>query len=102
MIPPPAPPSTRDDPAIAAHAWRRYRRLMVWMALVACIATAVALSFLRLRNPDASIHLFIAAAAGIFLSVTLGTALMGLVFLSAGTAPDAAIEDRPEQERQRP
>lgn len=75
---------------------------MRWMALVAFITTAIALTILRLRNPDASIHLFIAAAGGIFLSVTLGTGLMGLVFLSAGTGHDAAITERLEEERARP
>lgn len=75
---------------------------MRWMALVAFIATAIALTILRLRNPDASIHLFIAAAGGIFLSVTLGTGLMGLVFLSAETGHDAVIPERLEEDRARP
>lgn len=70
--------------------------------MVAFVATAIALTILRLRNPDASVHLFIAAAGGIFLSVTLGTGLMGLVFLSAGTGHDATIIDRLEEERLRP
>ena len=95
-------PSQLEDPDIARHAWRRYRRLMLWMAGAAFVTTTVALTVLRIRNPDASIHLYIAAAAGIFLSVLLGTALMGLVFLSAGTGHDEAIEDRLEDERQKP
>lgn len=70
---------------------------MVWMALAAFIATTIALTILRLRNPDASIHLFIAAAAGIFLSVLLGSGLMGLVFLSAQSGHDAAIDNRADE-----
>ena len=95
-------PSKLDDPAVANFAWARYRRLMWWMALAAGAATAIALTILYVRNPDASIHLFIAAAGGVFITVLLGAALMGLVFLSAGTGHDEAIEDRLEEERQRP
>jgi hypothetical protein len=35
----------------------------------------------------------IATAAGVGLSVMLGAALMGLVFLSSGSGHDEAIED---------
>lgn len=95
-------PSRLDDPAVASFAWARYRRLMRWMALAAGTATVIALAILYVRNPDASIHLFIAAASGVFVTVLLGAALMGLVFLSAGTGHDDAIEDRLEEERQKP
>jgi hypothetical protein len=87
-----------DDPNVAAHAWTRYRRLMIWMAGAAFTCSMVAGTLLYLRHPDASIHLFIAAALGIFAAVMLGTALMGLVFLSAGTGHDEAIEDLVEEE----
>jgi hypothetical protein len=95
-------PSSLDDPIVASYAWARYRRLMLWMALAAAGATTIAIVFLYNRNPDASVHLYIAAAGGVFLSVVLGAALMGLVFLSAGTGHDDAIEDRLEEERNRP
>ncbi len=94
--------SQLDDPVVASYAWRRYRRLMLWMALAALTSSAIAIAILHSRNPDASIHLFIAAAAGVFLSVLLGAALMGLVFLSAGTGHDDSIEDLLEEERNRP
>jgi hypothetical protein len=95
-------PSPLEDSRNAAHAWRRYRRLMTWMALVALAATAIALWFLAGRNPSASIHLYIAAGGGVFLSVMLGAALMGLVFLSAGSGHDDVISDRLGEERDRP
>lgn len=94
--------SELDDPAVSGFAWARYKRLMRWMALAALASTAAAIAILYIRNPGASIHLFIAAAGGVFVSVMLGAALMGLVFLSAGTGHDAAIEDRLEDERNRP
>lgn len=85
--------SQLDDADVAEHAWRRYRRLVLWMASAGAITAIVTLTFLHIRHPDASIHMFIAAAGGVFVSVLLGAALMGLVFLSAGTGHDDAIED---------
>jgi ABC-type Na+ efflux pump permease subunit len=93
-------PSPLEDKAIAAFAWRRYRRLMTGMALTALAVTALSLWILAERNPTASIHLYFAAAGGVFLSVMLGAALMGLVFLSAGSGHDDVITDRIEDERQ--
>lgn len=95
-------PSNLDDPNVSNHAWKRYRRLMLWMVAVALVTTVIAIAFLFNRNPGASIHLYIAAAGGVFLSVLLGSALMGLVFLSSGTGHDESIEDRLEEERNRP
>lgn len=90
--------SELDDPDVSAFAWARYRRLMGWMASAALVSAVLAIAVLYHRNPGASIHLFIAAAAGVFVSVLLGAALMGLVFLSAGTGHDDAIEDPFEDE----
>jgi hypothetical protein len=92
-------PSPLEDPHNAAFAWRRYRRLMLWMTGAATMAVFVAILFLYQRNGPASIHLYIAAALGVFISVLLGAALMGLVFLSAGSGHDDAITDRLEEER---
>ena len=48
-----------------------------------------------------SIHLYIASALGIWLTIMLMAALMGLVFLSSGTGHDESIEDRLGDERTR-
>ena len=89
--------SQLDDPRVSAHAWARYRRLMIWMALAALTSSVIAGCILYARHPDASIHLFIAAGLGVFFAVLLGAALMGLVFLSSGTGHDDAIEDLVEE-----
>lgn len=94
--------SQLDDPAVSSFAWDRYKRLMRWMAFAAASSSTAAIAILHIRNPGASIHLFIAAAGGVFVSVLLGAALMGLVFLSSGTGHDETIEDRLEEERNRP
>jgi hypothetical protein len=94
-------PSPLENRRNADHAWQRYRRLMAGMAIAALVTTVLALWFLAERNPGASIHLYIAAAGGVFVSVMLGSALMGLVFLSAGSGHDEVISDRLEEERDR-
>lgn len=95
------PRSPLDDPATAAHAWARYKRIMRRMALATLVVVLLALAVVYSRNGFVSIHLYIAAAAGIGLTMLLGAALMGLVFLSSGTGHDEAIADRLEDERNR-
>ncbi|MBK6412046.1 hypothetical protein [Sphingopyxis sp.] len=87
-------PSPLDKDATSEIAWARYRRLMRGMALVSLLAVVGALGWLRFSMGEAlTIHMIIATAAGVGLSVLLGTALMGLVFLSSGSGHDEAIED---------
>ncbi len=87
----PSPLDNRDTSKIA---WARYRRLMRGMALVSLLAVVGALGWLRFSMGEAlTIHMIIATAAGVGLSVLLGAALMGLVFLSSGSGHDEAIED---------
>ncbi len=87
-------PSPLDDPAKAANAWARYRRLMRWMVGGAALAILLVLGALRYSLGEAvNIHFMIATALGTGFSVMLAAALMGLVFLSAGSGHDEAIED---------
>lgn len=86
--------SPLDNGDTSRIAWMRYRRLMKGMALVSLLAVVGALSWLRFTMGDAlTIHMIIATSAGVGLSVLLGAALMGLVFLSSGSGHDEAIED---------
>ena len=82
--PDPVPPHIEQ----AALAWKRYRNMMKWMVLVSVIAVILALIYLGAGGEPMSLHLVIATAAGVGLSVLLGTALMGLVFLSNRTGAD--------------
>lgn len=88
--------SQLDDPDGARFAWNRYWRLMRWMAGGATVAVLVAFAYLAFSedSPYVSIHMYIATAAGVFFSVLLAAALMGLVFLSSGTGHDESIDDR--------
>jgi hypothetical protein len=62
--------------------------MMKWMALASVVAVVFALIYLGAGGEPMSIHLVIATAAGVGLSVLLGTALMGLVFLSNRSGAD--------------
>lgn len=67
---------------------------MLWMTLFSTFCVIVALTILYREFGPVSIHLYIAAAGGVALSVMLAAALMGLVFLSNGTGHDASIIDK--------
>lgn len=87
------------DPAYAAFAWARYRRIMRWMLLFAVIAVAAALFYLSASGAPLTPHLVIATIAGVGCTILLGTALMGLAFLSSGSGHDADAATHEEQER---
>lgn len=95
------PRSPLDDPANAAHAWSRFRRIMRWMMATTVALVVVALSVLYRSNGMVSVHLYIATALGIGLTMLLASALMGLVFLSSGTGHDESIVDPLEDELNR-
>jgi len=85
--------SPLDDPRAAAHAWARYRRIMRWMMLVTVTLVVGSLIVLYRHNGMVSIHLYIAAALGIGVTMLLASALMGLMFLSSGTGHDSSVTD---------
>lgn len=87
------PPSALDDPEYAAYAWRRYKRLMLWMAIASLVATVGCLYLLSIIIGSIPIHMLIATSAGVFFSVMLASALMGLVFLSAGSGHDDSVRE---------
>lgn len=90
--------SNLDNPEYAAFAWARYWRVLRWMAAVTGFCVVAALAFLYWRNGYVSIHMFIAAAGAVGVSMLLAAALMGLVFLSSGSGHDEAVEDPLEDE----
>jgi len=90
----PAPKtSPLDDPRNATHAWARYRRLMWGMGGVTALTVAGVWAYLWHLFGLVSIHLYIATALGIGLTMMLMAALMGLAFLSSGTGHDETIDD---------
>jgi hypothetical protein len=71
-------------------AWSRYKSMMKWMALAAAIAAAIAVAYLKATSDSMPWQMVLATIAGVGLSVLLGTALMGLVFLSDRSGHDEA------------
>ncbi|KPF89018.1 hypothetical protein IP81_17400 [Novosphingobium sp. AAP83] len=93
--------SPLDDPINASFAWARYRLIMKWMSAFAAVVVLAVSGLVYSWVGFASIHLYVATALGIGLTIMLMAALMGLVFLSSGTGHDESIEDRLEDERNR-
>ena len=91
-----------SDPEYARFAWARYRRLMWWMAIVSAVTTAVALTLLWKVEGPLPWPFLAFTAGGIFFSVLLAAALMGLVFLSSGPGHDETIQDLSEDDDDRP
>jgi len=87
------PRHSLDDPDYAAFAWGRYRRILRWMALVGVAAAIAAVLVLRIWLGWLNVHVAIATALGVFATVMLGAALMGLMFLSSGTHRDEEVFD---------
>jgi uncharacterized protein (DUF2062 family) len=82
-----------EDPTYAAFAWNRYKRLMVWMVAASALATGVGLWLLRAMVGTLPFHMALATGLGVFFTVLLAAALMGLVFLSSGSGHDETIRD---------
>lgn len=86
-------PSRLDDPEHATHAWGRFGDILAWMVVAAGLATIAGLLAIAWLAGPMPWHLALAAALGIFFTVWLTAALMGLVFLSSGTGHDETIFD---------
>lgn len=86
--------SPLDNPDNAAHAWARYRRLMLRMLVMILAVVALIMFLLYLQGGGVSIHFYIAVGLGVGFSMLLMSALMGLVFLSNGTGHDSAVDNR--------
>jgi len=87
-------PNGLDDSEQAAFAWTRYRRLMMWMGLASLATAAAAVAGLEYFYGPLSWVAILAAIGGIGGSVMMASALMGLVFLSAGTGHDDKVDGR--------
>ena len=97
-------PTGLDDPASAAHAWARFRRIFRGMALaIAAIDAAAIVAIDHFYGPLSLLTVF-ATAIGFGATMLLAAALMGLVFMSAGTGHDQAVEDftKTQKGRRRP
>lgn len=86
-------PIALDDPAQAAFAWARYRRIMGWMALASAVLVAAAIAVLDHFYGPLGWITILAAIGGFGGTALMASALMGLVFLSSGTGHDENVEN---------
>ena len=94
--------SPLDEPKTSAHAWTRYKRMMLGMAAFTVVVLIVALGVLYASGALVSIHFVIATVLGVGFAMMLMSALMGLVFLSSGTGHDESIADPLNEEDEPP
>lgn len=97
----PIPDPTPKRMVASPHAWARFRKVMRWMTGLALLCVGATLAYLRIATGGLPLHMAIAASIGVFLTVIVGTGLMTLVFLSAGSGHDDTVDD-PFDERRRP
>jgi hypothetical protein len=91
-------PKRPPDYARAAEAWARYKQMMKWMALAAVVTVLLSLIYLKSSGEPVPIHMLIATIAGVGLTILVGTALMGLVFLSNRSGHDDEAGRPPDEE----
>ncbi|MCW2363193.1 MULTISPECIES: hypothetical protein [Sphingobium] len=88
-----AEPSTLDDPRYARFAWARFRKILWLIAGVSLlVGLAVAALLWWLRGPLPWVFLGM-VVGGVFATIMMAAALMGLMFLSSGTGHDQSVED---------
>ena len=67
---------------------QRFWRIFRLLALLSIVIAAIAVILVARGDPTIHIHMLIATALGIGLTVLLGTALMSLTFLSSSSGHD--------------
>jgi hypothetical protein len=82
----------KPDPVPSpSHAlMRRFLRIFRLLALLSIVIAGIAVLIVARGDPTVHIHMLIATALGVGLTVLLGTALMSLVFLSSSSGHDEA------------
>jgi hypothetical protein len=76
---------------------RRFWRIFRLLALLSIVIAAIAVVLVARGDPAIHVHMLIATALGIGLTVLLGTGLMTLVFLSSSSGHDDAAAHHPEE-----
>ena len=88
----------RPDPVPTprAGALRRFIRTMRWMALLSIACAGLAVWLVARGDPEFHVHMMIATALGVGLTVLLGTALVSLAYLSNASGHDEQVQHPPE------
>ena len=82
-----------SDPDTARFAWRRFRRILHYMNLVALACGAGGVAILWLGSGGVPWLFALLTFVGIYATIMMAAALMGLMFLSNGTGHDDEVID---------
>ena len=88
---------TRDPVPPLASIKRQFFKILRWGALFSIAVAAIAVLLVAQGDTEIRLHMLIATALGVGLSVLLGIALMTLVFLSS-RAHDAQAADHKQKD----
>jgi uncharacterized oligopeptide transporter (OPT) family protein len=77
---------------------RNFKRAFKWLVLLSVVVAAIAVILVARGDEEAHIHMLIATALGVGLTVLLGTTLMLLTFLSASSGHDEEVSKFEEKE----
>lgn len=78
----------------------RFIRVMRWAALFSVAIAVLAVVLVARGDSELHIHMLIATALGVGVSVLLGAALMTLIFLSNSSGFDADAADHKDKSQQ--
>ena len=81
---------------------QQFIKIMRWGALFSLAIAAIAVLLVAQGDETVHIHMLIATALGVGLSVMLGIALMTLVFLSSRMGQDADAADHSQKDNDDP
>jgi hypothetical protein len=81
---------------------RQFLKIMRWGALFSLAIAALAVVLVARGDDAVHIHMLIATALGVGLTVLLGIALMSLVFLSNRMGQDEDAADHSQKEKHDP
>ena len=87
-------------PTDRAKALSDFKRIMAWIAVIAVLTVAAALTYLHLTG-GLELHMVIATVLGVFFSVLLGCGLFATAFFSDKSGHDQSISDATKHERGR-
>lgn len=92
----------RPDPVPSPRhsTMQRFLRVLRLLALLSIVVAAIAVILVARGDPTIHVHMLIATALGVGLTVLLGTALMALMFISADSGHDeqASIREETDEE----
>jgi hypothetical protein len=91
-------PRPDPTPTPRQSMFRRFRRIMAWMAAFSIVIAAIAVLLVARGDQGVHIHMLIATALGVGLTVLLATGLMTLMFMSSSSGHDDAASGFTDKE----